>query len=134
MNELLNILLAQYIKNVDQKKETKVKNVNLNEILFILMIFSTFRFTRNEWKKKINRFRIVQHAKKEWKKKLIENTTESSYELKLKKKIIIMMTKNERRNKINWITRQRNLRILHVNKLIISSQKNWSNLRNKLFY
>ena len=51
-----------------------------------------------------------------------------------KRKIIITMTKNERRNEIDWVMKQRNLRILRINKSIVSSHKNWSNLRNKSFH
>ena len=67
------------------KKKTKVKNVNSNETLFVLMISSTIKFTRNKWKEKIDKFRIVRHAKKEWKRKFIESTIESLCELKFRK-------------------------------------------------
>ena len=50
-----------------------------------------------------------------------------------KRKITITMTKNEKRNEIDRIIKQRNLRILRVNESIVLSHENWSNLRNKLF-
>ena len=62
LNEYFNVLFEQYIENVNQKNETKIKNVNLNEALFFFVIFSIIKLSRKKRKKKIDKFRIVRRV------------------------------------------------------------------------
>ena len=134
LNKLFDVLFAQYIENVDQKKKTKIKNVNLNKILFVLMIFSTIRFTRNEWKKKLTDFELFNMWRKNEKRNLLKARSKVCVNWNQKRKIIITMMKNKKQNEIDQVMRQRNLQILHINESIVSSHENWSNLRSKLFH